>query len=308
FDANNGIALGDPVGGRWVILRTSDGGVTWVQDTVNAPPQVGTEAGWINSFHAIGTTHFWFGTDNSRIYRTTNGGVTWSSSPTTAVNSYAVWFNDTQNGVAAFTDGSSARSSDGGATWTTVPLPGTGTCYGVAGVGGSDFWVSRGAAVYKSTDRGATWASDYASTIGTSLRHMQLIRSGGLTSGWVVSSTGGIARYGVIQVGVDDDVTALPQDFTLLQNYPNPFNPATNIRYGLPRASFVTVKIYNILGQEVATLKNEIQGAGAYDVVWYGKNTSGHSVASGVYFYRLEAKPVDGSTAFNSFKKMLLLK
>ncbi|GEM_PF-3035769 len=308
FNATNGIALGDPVGGKWTILRTSDGGATWVRDTVNAPVQVGTEAGWINSFHAIGTTHFWFGTNSSKVYRSTDGGLTWSSATTAGVNSYAVWFNDTQNGVAAFTDGTSARSSDGGATWTSVPLPGTGTCYGVAGVGGSDFWVSKGANVYKSTDWGTTWTSNYTSTIGSSLRHLNFVRSGGYPVGWVVSSTGGIARYATTTVGVEDDITVLPQEFTLMQNYPNPFNPTTNIRYSLPRASFVTVGVYNILGQEVATVKNEIQNVGTHEVIWYGKNNAGQTVASGVYFYRLRAKPLDGSNTFDSFRKMVLLK
>ena len=127
--------------------------------------------------------------------------------------------------------------------------------------------------------------------------------------GWAVTATGGIAKRGVVTTGVDDDiVNGLPQEFSLMQNYPNPFNPSTNIRYGLPRAAHVSVKIYNLLGQEVMQLKDELESAGTHDVVWLGRNTAGHNVASGVYFYQLEARPVDGSSPFNSFKKMLLLK
>ena len=93
-----------------------------------------------------------------------------------------------------------------------------------------------------------------------------------------------------------------------MQNYPNPFNPTTNIRYVLPQAAHVSLKIYNILGQEVVQLQNEVQTAGLHETVWSGRSNSGQSVSSGVYFYRLEAKALDGSTTFNNFKKMLLLK
>jgi flagellar hook assembly protein FlgD len=100
----------------------------------------------------------------------------------------------------------------------------------------------------------------------------------------------------------------LPSEFALEQNYPNPFNPTTTIKYALPRASRVVVRVYDMLGQQVAMLKDEMQTAGTHDVVWDGKNTQGHSVASGVYFYQMEARPVDGSAAFTGMRKMVLVK
>jgi flagellar hook assembly protein FlgD len=89
----------------------------------------------------------------------------------------------------------------------------------------------------------------------------------------------------------------LPKEFALMQNYPNPFNPSTTIKYDLPVDSHVALKVFNILGQEVVTLANGEQKAGYRSVEW---NANG--VASGVYFYRLEA----GN--FTSMKKLLLLK
>ncbi len=83
----------------------------------------------------------------------------------------------------------------------------------------------------------------------------------------------------------------------LEQNYPNPFNPSTTIKYDLPRDSRVSLKLFNILGQEVATLVNEEQKAGYRSVDWNASN-----YASGVYFYRLEAG------GFSSVKRMLLVK
>jgi hypothetical protein len=106
----------------------------------------------------------------------------------------------------------------------------------------------------------------------------------------------------------DETVAEIPTTFGLMQNYPNPFNPTTTIRYALPQAATVTLRVYNILGQEVATLVNESQGAGYHTIVWNGRNQYGAQVATGVYLYRLEARPSDGGAPFVSTKKMLLMK
>ena len=97
-------------------------------------------------------------------------------------------------------------------------------------------------------------------------------------------------------VGVPEQ-ELLPITYGLNQNYPNPFNPSTKIRYELPKESFVTIKIYNVLGQEVATLVSEEMKPGRYEVAWDARG-----FASGVYFYRLQAKD------FVDTKKLILLK
>jgi len=85
------------------------------------------------------------------------------------------------------------------------------------------------------------------------------------------------------------EIDFTPQDFVLAQNYPNPFNPQTTIAYGLSKSSRVTLVIYNLLGQRVTTLIDAHQTAGRHLVRWDGKDYLGHDVASGVFFYRLEA-------------------
>jgi hypothetical protein len=97
------------------------------------------------------------------------------------------------------------------------------------------------------------------------------------------------------------EIGSAPTEFSLSQNYPNPFNPSTKIHYSLEKASQVSLKIYNVLGVEVATLINEHQEAGGYTVP-FGFNTRTLGISSGVYFYRLEA----GS--FVSTKKLILMK
>ncbi len=94
----------------------------------------------------------------------------------------------------------------------------------------------------------------------------------------------------------------LPRDYSLKQNYPNPFNPITTISFGLPKATEVTIDVFNIKGQKVATLLNSLMEAGEHQIEWDGRIEGGHTGATGVYFYRLQ------SDDFTETKKMLLLK
>jgi hypothetical protein len=89
----------------------------------------------------------------------------------------------------------------------------------------------------------------------------------------------------------------VPQNFQLEQNYPNPFNPSTTIRYSIPEASFATVKVYDMLGNEVVTLVNEEQHAGEYEVEFDASHLS-----SGIYFYKLQ------TAYYVETKKMILMK
>jgi hypothetical protein len=102
----------------------------------------------------------------------------------------------------------------------------------------------------------------------------------------------------VLDLPADDPHSSgMPGKFALYQNYPNPFNPVTEIRFDVPQAGRVQLKVFNILGQLVATLVDETRPAGAYRVAW-----DGNTVASGLYIYQLTA----GS--FTDVKKMVLIR
>jgi hypothetical protein len=101
----------------------------------------------------------------------------------------------------------------------------------------------------------------------------------------------------LVKFGNNSGLSDIPKTFGLSQNYPNPFNPTTTIKYQLPTAVKVTIKIYDLLGKEVQTLVNGVQEAGYYNVDWKATN-----FASGIYFYKIEA----GN--FTDVKKMVLLK
>jgi hypothetical protein len=94
-----------------------------------------------------------------------------------------------------------------------------------------------------------------------------------------------------------------PTTFALDQNFPNPFNPTTKIQYQLPTDSRVTLIVYDVLGREVTTLLNDIRPAGYHDAQWDAGN-----VASGVYFYRMEAEALTGGSGFQQIKKLLVVK
>jgi hypothetical protein len=90
--------------------------------------------------------------------------------------------------------------------------------------------------------------------------------------------------------------------YALDQNYPNPFNPSTTVKYAVPNTSFVSIKVYSIIGKEIAVLKEGIVGAGDYSLQWNGRTKRGEQAASGVYFVRME------SCLFKMTRKIVLMK
>jgi M6 family metalloprotease-like protein len=106
---------------------------------------------------------------------------------------------------------------------------------------------------------------------------------------------------------VNSDNEIIPEEFLLKQNYPNPFNPTTKIEFSLPVAADVQLIIYNILGQQVASLIKEQRSAGNYSIFWNADDSKGMKLSSGIYLYKLKATGSDGSE-FQETRKMILLK
>jgi hypothetical protein len=108
---------------------------------------------------------------------------------------------------------------------------------------------------------------------------------------------------------VDEPVPAgIPREYVLMPNYPNPFNPETRIGYGLPEQSEVVIRIYDVTGREIALLAEGLRPAGFHSEVWNGTNRTGQQVASGVYFYVLDARSVEGNRSVRTSRKMLLVR
>lgn len=126
--------------------------------------------------------------------------------------------------------------------------------------------------------------------------------SGGVYCVTVTDSSAEGKNFDVVTDVREIESSELPESFSLSQNYPNPFNPTTQIEFEIPKASFVEIHIYNMLGQQLRTLVSERLSAGRKVVTWDGTDDRGMPVASGVYFYRIST---DG---YAEAKKMILLK
>jgi subtilisin family serine protease len=128
-----------------------------------------------------------------------------------------------------------------------------------------------------------------------------VVDQSGNSSDWVLEPAFGVGKFSGSNAPVTavnkTNINNLPIIFSLHQNYPNPFNPSTTIRYELPQKCYVTMKMFDLLGREVAILVNEQKPAGVHEVTF-----NAHSLSSGVYFYRLQAD------SFTATKKLILLK
>ena len=301
----DGFMTGDPVGGRWSLWRTTNGGINWDSSGLYLP-QIGTEAGWNNSVW-INNGKIWFGTNNTKLYYSSNFGANWVAQPTTgSVNSYTVWFYRLFGGIDGLIGGADMfRSSNSGFNWDAQVSAGSGNFGGITGgpnvifdAGSGGFWFTfsvRGTGeIYTSTNGGTNWFSQYTAPAGT---YRYIGTGDNALDFWAVRSNGGIS-YLYLNLGAINTISnEVPDKFTLSQNFPNPFNPTTKIRFQLMKSSRVKLTVFDQLGREVKVLLNEQIGAGTYESEF---NES--DIVSGVYFYKLE------TGEFSEVKKMLLLK
>lgn len=129
-------------------------------------------------------------------------------------------------------------------------------------------------------------------------------------AGKLISGVGGMAMTAneiILSTGGSGNVVS--NEFVLEKAYPNPFNPSTTIRYSLPVQSHITLNVYDLLGQEVRTLVDEVQGAGHQSVEWNATNNTGEIIPSGVYIYSLIASGLtDASFRFSDSRKVLFVK
>jgi hypothetical protein len=187
-------------------------------------------------------------------------------------------------------------TTNGGTTWSSQSSGTINVLWNVTHIDANNVTASGSdGTIIKTTDSGTTWTQQSS---GTS-NYLQGISFTDINNGVAVGVQGTILRTtnGGVTFVEEEDIDGVPTDFLLLQNFPNPFNPSTNIKYSIPEASFVQLKVYDVLGNEVAILINEAQSMGNYKTDFTGIN-----ITSGIYFYTLRA----GS--FVQTKKMLLLK
>ena len=283
------------------IYSTTDGGESWQTQTIEPDVPFGVaDIYFVDKHHgwAVGGSVEWF--DMGIILKTTNTGEIWhvNRHPAEAFG-YAVYFTDTLHGYVVgsnppFFQGVIMVTNDGGENWQTKHLPGS-WLNDVAFMNDSTGWVVGDYGfLWVTKDGGSTWERVEIET-NSDLNRIILIHDDNL--GYIFGKSSTILRCNRVVNNVKVKNPVAPSVFKLYQNYPNPFNPSTTIEFRLPKTTNVALNIFNILGEEVATLVSEKLFVGSYTYKWNASNT-----ASGVYLYRLEADD------FVETRKMVLMR
>ncbi|HRE12401.1 MAG TPA: T9SS type A sorting domain-containing protein [Ignavibacteria bacterium] len=304
--AVTGVMVGNPAGGRWSIFKTTNGGVNW-DSAGHYLPQANSESSFSNDMFARGDT-LWLGTNNSRIYVSTNFGMNWS--PRTfgsGIQNIRAVNNDFNSNVGFIGGDSLLNTYSWGNTWNVEQnIQGTGPITSiVASNPGVD--ASSGPAFYSKQNKlyySFGWSLFYTASSGNftylfknrpfTQYNYHFAPMLGLLSGgrvWIC-----ICAWG----GINAVNNVIPSEFILHQNYPNPFNPVTKIRFEIPPGesnNVVKLEVYDSKGELLQILMNETLGAGIYE-----KEFDGSSFSSGVYFYKVTSGSISVS------KKMLLVK
>ena len=213
---------------------------------------------------------------------------------------YSVYFTDSNTGWIATSDIEVYKTTDSGTTWFEQyhdQTPQYGALTDIFFLNQNEGWAVGSDGIIISTTNGGNIWDEQISGVPNYLTSVRFTDS---QNGWAVGKEGMILKAipgNVTEIDVDNKEANIPTEFILFDNYPNPFNPVTTISFQIPKSSFISLKIYDVIGTEVATLVLENLPVGNYKYNWDAGN-----LASGVYFYRLQSKN------FTSTKKMILLR
>ena len=296
MDANNGYAVGYYFSfSGWTItyysriLHTTDGGENWSNQLSQTHIRV-------RDIHFIDQNNGWAVGDRFELWETTvpvaihttDGGDNWSTLYFQTPGSFdKVFFIDANNGWIVGVDSTIINTTDGGENWFVQPALTSSYLFCIYFTDSNTGWAAGGGGtIMHTTDGGENWNPQISCTSST-INSMHFIDA---YTGWAVGNDGTIIHTmtGGVATGIkedDDQPHSLTKSFSLAQNYPNPFNPNTTIEYSLFKNTFVSLKVFDILGQEVRTLVQGKQSSGHYKIQLNNKD-----LPSGVYIYRLETE------------------
>jgi len=343
FASNNtGYSVGSAPGG--IIKKTTNTGLNWYTVNVLAPYPltdlsfVNNDTGWVcsddlfsggiyktingglNWQNQLGASYSirkmffinkdtgWAGSADWKLYKTVNGGSNWSLQYTSNGAVESIFFLNNQKGwIRGGTGNGVAYTTDGGLSWQSAQGENAGfdikfmnDSIGYAGGGNQPLRIT------KSTDGGKTWG--YQSAQVTADIPVAILK-GDTLRGWagrqlLVRTTDGGGPIIYTGIGINPNSGVVPS-FELKQNYPNPFNPSTKIVFDVTRNSKISLRIFNMLGEEIDELIDyEKHSAGTYKVSYEADN----EMPSGVYFYQITAWTENGKEIFIDSRKMILLK
>ncbi|MFZ1080555.1 MAG: T9SS type A sorting domain-containing protein [Candidatus Kryptoniota bacterium] len=270
------------------VFISSDSGATW--KACGAAPS-GIFAGDVTAF-ALSDSNFFVATSGLGVFLSTDNGKTWAQRDTglTDVRVHCLALSG-KNLFAGTQLGGVYLSTDNGATWLPRDSELTNTTVSsLIAISDTNVFASTPSAIFVSTNSGTSWSPDtYMGVSVYAVCGTNLFAGGN-----------GLWRKSISEMLTNvrnDRDQNIPYSFGIEQNYPNPFNPSTTIVYQLPRNTFVTLEVFDVLGRRVQTLVSQPQTAGIRSAVFNATD-----LPSGMYFCRLEAG------TYHDTKKMLLLK
>jgi len=300
FDSLNGW-----VGGTY-IAGTTNGGVTWVEADVDSSMISGLPVFNFNFYNRqFGYACGGYLDLAGVIWRTTNYGESWSATGVSPDQIFDLYIIDSLNAIAlsgdpeGFFGTGNINTTDAGTSWTYEEMSLSGLSFAIDFRTESEAWSASGYKFLITSDSGVTWENKETPD---SAIIFDLVFTDSLT-GYAVGEMGAILKY---KKESEAPIDSIPNEFRLFQNYPNPFNPSTIIKFTIPQnerreMQDVRLKVYDVLGNKVATLVNEEMLAGTYEVE-FNPAFSIQNPVSGIYFYQLRAD------SFIKTKKMLYLK
>lgn len=290
INSNTGwIVGGNEISASGAVIYTSDGGTSWITRF-----NVGEDLFYdVHFFDA--NTGLVVGIGAQGLFRTTNGGMNWIDISSAGAGGYSMNFLDQNTGLIGGSDYLS-KTTNSGTNWNVTPW--AASLLSVECIDLNNY-VSVGnngnvGVIIRTTNSGINWVSQVSNS-NLPLRKVTFLD---LQTGWAVGDTGTILRTTTGGFTFLEPIsTEIPKNYSLTQNFPNPFNPSTKIEFSIPITSFTKLTIFDLSGKIVITLINEKLSAGKYSINW---NSGG--IASGIYFYRIEAGK------FVQSKKMVVLK
>jgi photosystem II stability/assembly factor-like uncharacterized protein len=278
--------------GDSALYKSTDNGLSWFSKIHGIPKQ--TDPIYIDA--VINGPNSLLYAAGYKIYRSVNNGEDWSMIGTPNTDNSVSLLLTSPGHLFVGGDNGVQRTTNDGLTWETVNFGSSQAFVGslVANSRGNIFRGIGNGGVYYSDDEGDNWYDFNSGLTNNEVSDLAIDTHGVL---FASTSGGGLFRTSSSTVNVNRDKSNRISNVSLAQNYPNPFNPTTTIKFQVPNSGFVTLKVFDLLGREVATLVNENMTQGSYERVFDGRGLS-----SGFFFYRLK------SSTFIQTKKMILLK
>lgn len=295
-DSQHGFMAEHPTG----IFRTSNGGLNWSLDHIDS-----------TTFYDFPVRNFGIGDGytiacggwidiQGVIWRTSNNGLNWTTKGVSPEPLYGFHFFDNNHVIAVGGDfeygASMASSTDGGINWSYITFKQFGTALALDFRTPTEGWMVLGIGqkFLYTMNRGQDWIS-FTTPNGESIYDIKFANQ---RNGIAVGERGAILKFNTAYVNIQNNSSQLPNNISLKQNYPNPFNPETIISFTLERPDIVSLKVYDLLGKEVATLISGVTKSGEHKI-----NFNATDIPAGIYYYTLKI-----NNRFTETKKMVLVK